>query len=280
MTEGYADRTDPGLTVRLPLVDRPGEALLVWTTTPWTLTSNVAAAVGADLRYVRVRQGDAIYWLGKGTLREALVGPFEVLDERPGSDLVGWRYRGPFDDLPAVRSAFAAGGADGSPYEHRVVAWDEVGEEEGTGIVHIAPGCGAEDFALGKAARAARCWRPSTRAGSSSTVSASSSAVTCAIRWTRWSSTCGITGFFHRLEPYVHRYPHCWRCGTPLVFRLVDEWYVSMGPVYDRPREALTPSRWTPACATRSWRSSTTSAGYLPSATSGSSTGSSTCTTG
>ena len=151
MTEGYADRTDPGLTVRFPLIDRPGESLLVWTTTPWTLTSNVAAAVGADLRYARVRQGDAVYWLGKGTLGSALAGPFEVLEERAGSDLVGWRYRGPFDELPAVRGAFAAGGADGRPYEHRVVAWDEVGEDEGTGIVHIAPGCGAEDYALGKA---------------------------------------------------------------------------------------------------------------------------------
>ena len=58
MTEGYQDREDPGLTVRFPLVDRPGESLLVWTTTPWTLTSNVAAAVGADLRYVQVRQGE------------------------------------------------------------------------------------------------------------------------------------------------------------------------------------------------------------------------------
>ena len=69
MTEGYADREDPGLTVKFPLLDRPGEALLVWTTTPWTLTSNVAAAVGADLRYVKVKQGDETFWLGRGTLK-------------------------------------------------------------------------------------------------------------------------------------------------------------------------------------------------------------------
>ena len=75
MNEGYADREDPGLTVRFPLVDRPGEDLLVWTTTPWTLTSNVAAAVGPELRYVKVRQGDAIHWLGKGTLKQALARP-------------------------------------------------------------------------------------------------------------------------------------------------------------------------------------------------------------
>ena len=153
MTEGYRDRDDPGLTIRLPLVDRPGEALLVWTTTPWTLTSNVAAAVGPNLRYVQVRQGDSVYWLARGTLKTALDvaadGPFEVLGELSGAELVGWRYEGPFDDLPAVRRAFEA--TDGRPaYEHRVVPWSEVGEAEGTGIVHIAPGCGAEDFALGK----------------------------------------------------------------------------------------------------------------------------------
>ena len=66
MTEGYRDRDDPGLTIELPLVDRPGEALLVWTTTPWTLTSNVAAAVGPNLRYVQVRQGGSIFWLARG----------------------------------------------------------------------------------------------------------------------------------------------------------------------------------------------------------------------
>ncbi len=238
MTEGYADRTDPGLTVRLPLVDRPGEALLVWTTTPWTLTSNVAAAVGPELRYARVRQGGAVYWVGRGTLGKALGGPFEVLDELPGSDLVGWRYRGPFDDLPAVRSAFAAGGSDARPYEHRVVAWSDVGEDEGTGIVHIAPGCGAEDFALGKALGLPML-APLDENGIF--VDGFGFLVGRDVR----DSVDPVVehlrhhGFFHRLAPYTHRYPHCWRCGTPLVFRLVDEWYISMGPVYDRPREEL-----------------------------------------
>ncbi len=101
--EGYQDRDDPGLTIRLPLLDRPGESLLVWTTTPWTLTSNVAAAVGEAITYVRIRQGEDVFWLGRGTLKAAVVGPFEVLEERPGRDLVGWRYAGPFDELPAVR---------------------------------------------------------------------------------------------------------------------------------------------------------------------------------
>jgi isoleucyl-tRNA synthetase len=242
MTEGYRDRDDPGLTVKLPLVDRPGESLLVWTTTPWTLTSNVAAAVGPKLRYVRVRQGDEEYWLARGTLKSALVGPFQVIEERPGSDLVGWIYEGPFDDLPAVRKAFAEGTRDepGAPYRHRVVAWDEVGEEEGTGIVHIAPGCGAEDFALGKALGLpviapideSGIFVPGFGQLTGRDVRDATEPIVERLRH---------VGRFYRLETITHRYPHCWRCGTPLVFRLVDEWFINMGEVYDRPRDQLTP---------------------------------------
>jgi isoleucyl-tRNA synthetase len=242
MNEGYADREDPGLTIRLPLVDRPGEDLLVWTTTPWTLTSNVAAAVGPAVRYVKVRQGDQLHWLGKGTLKAALRGPFEVLEERPGDELVGWRYTGPFDDLAAVRKAFAPGAspiAADAPYEHRVIAWDEVGEEEGTGIVHIAPGCGAEDHALGKALGLPMI-APLDDSGI--VIDGFGSLTGRDVR----DVTDPIVEHlkredrFYRLEPYVHRYPHCWRCNTPLVFRLVDEWYIAMGPVYDKPRAELT----------------------------------------
>ena len=234
MNEGYQDREDPGLTVKFGLVDRPRESLLVWTTTPWTLTSNVAAAVGEDLRYVKVRQGDEAYWLGKGTLKTALKGPFEVLEEVAGSELVGWRYEGPFDDLPAVREEFEKTG-----YEHRVVAWDEVGEEEGTGIVHIAPGCGAEDFQLGKAL-GLPVVAPIDESGIFLDGFGSLSHRDVRDVADPIIEHLKDTGRFYRLEPYLHRYPHCWRCGTPLVFRLVDEWFISMGELYDKPREELT----------------------------------------
>ncbi len=242
LNEGYQDKEDPGLTVRLPLLDRTGESLLVWTTTPWTLTSNVAAAVGKDLRYVLVRQGEDRYWLARGTLKLALDGPFEILEERLGSELVGWRYEGPFDELPAVRSAFAAGTRDtpGEPYQHVVVAWDEVGEDEGTGIVHIAPGCGAEDYQLGKSL-GLPVVAPLDESG---VIVAGFGPLTG--RDVRDVAEPIIEhlrreGRFQRLETITHRYPHCWRCGTALVFRLVDEWYISMGPLYDKPRESLTP---------------------------------------
>jgi isoleucyl-tRNA synthetase len=244
MNEGYQDREDPGLTIRLPLVDRPGESLLVWTTTPWTLTSNVAAAVGPELAYVLVAQGEERFWLGKGTLKSALQGPFRVIEERPGRDMVGWRYEGPFDDLPAVAQAFAAGQDESGagPYRHRVVAWDEVGEEEGTGIVHIAPGCGAEDFALGRKLglpviapldESGRYLADFGRLSGLDVTGVSPVII----------ESLEERGFFYHLEPYTHRYPHCWRCGTGLIFRVVDEWYVSMGPVYEVPREEVTPEQ-------------------------------------
>ncbi|MEO6349818.1 MAG: class I tRNA ligase family protein [Candidatus Limnocylindrales bacterium] len=234
MNEGYADREDPGLTVRLPLIGRPGEALLVWTTTPWTIPVNVAAAVRSDRTYVRVKQGEDSFWLGKGALKTALKGDFKVIEERPGAELVGWRYTGPFDGLPAVSGAFAEAG-----YGHRIVDWDEVSEEEGTGIVHIAPGAGAEDFKLGKEI-GLPVIAPLTEDGH----------YLAGYDWLTGLDAAGVTsrvvedleqrGFYYHLEPYTHRYPHCWRCGTALLFRVVDEWYISMGEVYDKPRGEVT----------------------------------------
>jgi isoleucyl-tRNA synthetase len=140
VTEGYRELTHPGVTLRFPLRGRPNESLLIWTTTPWTLTSNVAAAVGPELSYVRVRQGDHVLILSRGAL-PILEGEYEVLEEMDGTELAGLTYNGPFDELEAQQEM-------GGPQAHRVILWEEVGEEEGTGIVHIAPGCGAEDFAL------------------------------------------------------------------------------------------------------------------------------------
>ncbi len=234
MNEGYQDREDPGLTVRFPLVDRPGESLLVWTTTPWTLTSNVAAAVGPAVPYVRVRQGEDRFWLGKDALKTALVGPFTVEEEVTGEDLIGWRYRGPFDELPAVQEAFVGAG-----YEHRVIPWDEVGADEGTGVVHIAPGCGAEDYQLGKTLDLPMI-APLDESGIVLDGFGSLSGRDVRDVAEPVVDHLKREGTFYRLEPYLHRYPHCWRCNTPLVFRLVDEWYISMGPVYDQPRETLT----------------------------------------
>src|SRR6185437_4675400 len=133
LTQGgvYQERTDPSLFVRFPLLDRPGESVVIWTTTPWTLPANVAAAVHPDGEYGLRESGE---WVLASRF------PDDSFVRRvKGSDLVGLRYEGPFDTL-----------TPGASIEHRVVPWDEVSLEEGTGIVHIATGAGPEDFELGK----------------------------------------------------------------------------------------------------------------------------------
>jgi isoleucyl-tRNA synthetase len=145
MNEGYQDREDPGLTVRFPLVDRPGESLLVWTTTPWTLTSNVAAAVGERLQYVRIRQGEDRFWVARSVLKAAVQGPFTVEEE-----VAGTAPRRVALHRPVRRPAGGARRVRRGGLRAPCRPWDEVGEDEGTGIVHIAPGCGAEDYQLGK----------------------------------------------------------------------------------------------------------------------------------
>src|SRR6188472_3063737 len=109
----YVDRADPSLYVRLPLLERPGEYLVVWTTTPWTLPANVAAAVNPEAEYGRRQNGE---WVAAARYPDE-----ELADKRAGSELVGWTYRGPFDDIVEA--------------EHRVIPWDDVSMDEGTGIV-------------------------------------------------------------------------------------------------------------------------------------------------
>ncbi len=245
-TDGYRELTHRSVTLKFPLRDRPGEALLVWTTTPWTLSSNVAAAVGPDLTYCKVRQGEQIYYLSKGTLK-MLKGPYEVLGELSGRQMDGWTYDGPFDDLPAAKQpggatelvALIKGIKATAQEAHRVIQWEAVGEEEGTGIVHIAPGCGAEDFQLGQQ-YGLPMLAPLDEEGF----------FVGPYGWLTGMAVKDVAepifknlqakGLLYQVENYTHRYPVCWRCGTELVFRLVDEWFISMGQTYDKPREELT----------------------------------------
>jgi len=248
VTDGYHDVTHDSVFVRFPLTKRTAEsgdwldvagrneALLVWTTTPWTLTSNVAAAVGPDLDYLGVDGGDGwTYYLAEGALANSLIGKDHHITRRmKGSDLVGWQYRGPFDELPVVQQTFAESG-----YTHRVVPWREVGAEEGTGIVHIAPGCGAEDFHLSKE-HDLPVIAPLNEDG----------IYLDGFDWLVGRSVHDVApdifeslrqkDVYYRKQRYEHRYPHCWRCGSELVYRLVDEWFISMGQVYDKPREEVT----------------------------------------
>ena len=233
VTEGYRELVHPGLFVRFPLTERPGESLLVWTTTPWTMTSNVAAAVHPELTYVKVRQGDQTLYLAKARL-SALQGEHQVVAELPGVELVGLTYQGPFDELPAQERV-----------RHRVVPWEEVTEGEGTGIVHIAPGAGKEDFALGKAHGLA-VLAPLDESGVFVEGFGPLEGLSVAQVNDPIYQSLRQKGVLYHLEDYAHRYPVCWRCETELVFRLVDEWFISMDELRHLIAGVTRKARWVP----------------------------------
>jgi isoleucyl-tRNA synthetase len=247
VTDGYAQLTHRSVTVRFPLRGENGPgSLLVWTTTPWTLTSNVAAAVGPDLTYVNVQQADAVLYLAKAAL-PMLQGDYRLIGELKGREMVGWTYDGPYDDLPAAQRVggfteldeVVEGIESSAVQAHQVIAWEEVGESEGTGIVHIAPGCGAEDFALGRE-YALPVIAPLDDEGHFLSAFGRFSGLPVAQVTEPIFEDLARKEILYHVEPYTHRYPTCWRCSTELVFRLVDEWFISMGELYDKPREEVT----------------------------------------
>jgi isoleucyl-tRNA synthetase len=241
-TDSYREVTHRSVFLLFPLTTpgHEGEHLMVWTTTPWTLTANVAAAVHPDLDYAKVRQGERVIYLSRGTLSR-LVGDYEDLGTVKGADLIGLTYTGPFDDLPAQSSVLSPQ----SSYQHRVIPWEAVGEEEGTGIVHIAPGCGAEDFDLSKANNLPVLvplnedggYAPGYGRFTGMHVTDVAPVVFDALK---------EKGVLYNLEDYTHRYPVCWRCGTDVVFRVASEWYISAEEIRPRMLRAASEVEWTP----------------------------------
>ncbi|MDP9264840.1 MAG: isoleucine--tRNA ligase [Chloroflexota bacterium] len=241
MIDSYREMTHTSVYARFPIEGRERESFLVWTTTPWTLAANVALAVHPDLDYARARVGDEVLVLSRGTFGAALRDDAELLGTVKGRDLVGLRFSGPFDELPAAAEALEA---------HRVIAWDGVGEDEGTGIVHIAPGCGADDFALSKREglpvlipidEMAR-YRPGYGwlEGREAREVADDVVADLARR-----------GRLFRAGPYTHRYPECWRCHEEIVFRVDDEWFISMDELRPKLMEAARAVNWVPSAGGR-----------------------------
>ncbi len=221
--EGYKTVDDIAIYVRLPLIDRPNEYLLIWTTTPWTLSANVACAVNPEFKYARVRQNGKIYYLSEslvGVMREK--GEYTVEGIVTGRDMVGWLYNGPFDEFEAVKKTLGE-----ANYTHRVIAWDQVAETEGVGIVHIAPGCGKEDFDLGKDFKLP-VLMPIDEGGIYGEGYGFLSGKMAGRVADDITESLKAKKLYYKKETYTHDYPHCWRCSTPLLFRAVDEWYISM----------------------------------------------------
>ncbi|HEY7874373.1 MAG TPA: class I tRNA ligase family protein, partial [Actinomycetota bacterium] len=211
----YKTVTDPSVYVRFPLVDEPQTALLVWTTTPWTLLANMGAAVGPEIEYVKVADPDVEdgYLILARELAEPLLGEaVEVLQTLTGQDLVDVRYTPPFD--------FVEPGENGHTVRHGTF----VTTEDGSGIVHIAP-YGEDDMALAKrddlpiVQMIDPTGRVAPRGGDFAGL------------WVKDVDPKIVEdlerrGLLFRSEVYEHTYPHCWRCGTPLLYYPRKDWYI------------------------------------------------------
>ena len=215
VTEGYKEIVHPGLFIKLPIIGRDEEYLLIWTTTPWTLTSNIAAAVHPEKKYSKVRTEKGILYLIKGR-EQTLNLEFEHISDLPGEELIGLEYKGPFDELSVQKGI-----------THKVIGWEEVNEDEGTGIVHIAPGAGKDDFLLSKE-YGFPVIAPLDEYGHFIEGFNDFTGMNVFEVKEKIFDSLKEKGFFYRVEQYPHRYPVCWRCDTELVFRLVDEWFISM----------------------------------------------------
>jgi isoleucyl-tRNA synthetase len=234
----YAERQDPSVTVRFRL--ETGEWLLAWTTTPWTLPSNLACAVGADIEYVVVAKDGERYILAadrQGAYERELEGA-AVTGTLTGAALAGRRYEPLFGYLTDAET-FGTGDA------FRVIVSDDVTTEDGTGVVHMAPAYGEADALACNAAGIPTVLTVDEQARFTPVVADFAGQHV-------FDANPGITaklreqGSLVRRETYTHSYPHCWRCRNPLIYKAVSSWFVAVSTFRDRMVELNEQITWVP----------------------------------
>jgi isoleucyl-tRNA synthetase len=241
MDDVYRQRQDPAVTVGVRLDS--GELALVWTTTPWTLPSNLAIAVGRDVEYVVVESGGERYLLAADRLghyaRELGEAP-DVVRRLTGADLLGRAYTPPFAYLAGRENA------------HRILAADYVTTDEGTGLVHLAPAFGEEDKAVTDAAGIEAVVPVDAHGRFTAEVTDYAGQHVFEANANIIRDLKGGTGSVSpgtellRHETYDHPYPHCWRCGNPLIQRAVSSWFVAVTQLKDRMVELNQQITWVP----------------------------------
>ncbi|MCX7996759.1 MAG: isoleucine--tRNA ligase [Patescibacteria group bacterium] len=240
LTEDYAEVVHETVFFKLRIIEAPeGKTtdfrtgrqvyFLAWTTTPWTLPGNVVLAVNPRIQYVLVhaKKADTLLIMAESRVKDTIKEEFQIITQMLGSELIGYRYEAPFDTLERVRNARKENPAS----FHTVLSGsDLVSESEGTGILHVAPGQGKEDFELGRKENLPIIELIEEDAS----------------YYTGMGAFTGLNAkerpgvifnhlktyregeFFYKTTSYKHRYPRCWRCKTELVWRVVDEWYIGM----------------------------------------------------
>ncbi|MBX6387774.1 MAG: isoleucine--tRNA ligase [Frankia sp.] len=264
VSQGYEDVADPSVYVRFPIVPGTGPLgdrftaeldarLLVWTTTPWTLVSNTAVAAHPDVTYVLARTPAGEHLVVAEPLLAAAVGEdAEVVDRFTGAQLAGTRYRRPFELLAAERFEPGADGVTGrlahgaSPAApHSVLLADYVTTTDGTGLVHQAPAFGAEDLAVCRAhglpvvnpIGSDGRFLPEVPLVGGKFFKDADAPLTADLE---------ARGLLWRGTSYVHSYPHCWRCHTPLIYYPLPSWYIRTTAIRDRLVEENERTSWHP----------------------------------
>ncbi|HKN93440.1 MAG TPA: isoleucine--tRNA ligase [Thermoleophilaceae bacterium] len=221
VAQGYEDRVDPSVYVRFPLRDEPGVSFLGWTTTPWTLLSNAALAVAPDVTYVRARVGDETLILAEPLVERVLGEGVDIEARMKGSELAGTAYEPPFDYV-----------TDFGPRSHTVLEGDFVTTEDGTGVVHTALAFGEEDFKLGER-YGMTVQNPVKEDGTFDERMGPFAGRLVFDANPDIIETLRENGRLFRAEDYEHSYPHCWRCGTPLIYYAKQSWYIKTTAVRD-----------------------------------------------
>ncbi|MBS7401243.1 MAG: isoleucine--tRNA ligase [Eubacteriales bacterium] len=242
MSGSYKERTHKAVFVKAKLVGR-NERILVWTTTPWTLAANMAIAVNPEFTYCKcqVKSDKNLLIVCEKQLKVLRDDLVKVVEKVSGADLVGLVYE-PFLNLQKQQ------------FEHKIVAWDQVDEIDGSGAVHIAPGCGAEDFALGTKLNMAPFIIPVAENGTFYED----------FEWLAGLTTveCEPAVFEHLTQnqtlyyhhDYTHNYPFCWRCKTDVIFRLVEGYDIATDGIRKDLLKAADTVHWTPDFMGKSMR--------------------------
>ncbi|HEX5307464.1 MAG TPA: isoleucine--tRNA ligase, partial [Solirubrobacteraceae bacterium] len=250
---GYRDVVDPSIYVRLQVAaDRGpvhgGDQLLIWTTTPWTLPGNVAVAAGQGVSYVRARRAgdDAVYVLAEALAARVLGEDVEVLARFGGDELVGAEYVGPIFE-------------NGQAPPFAVIPGDFVTTEDGTGLVHIAPAFGEDDFDAAVAAGLLDPTQPDQllnpvradgtfdeRVRNYSGGSYAGRFVKDAALTEELISDLDARGLLFARQDYEHSYPHCWRCDTPLIYYAKPSWHIATSKLRERMLAANETVAWHP----------------------------------
>ncbi|MES2416481.1 MAG: class I tRNA ligase family protein, partial [Patescibacteria group bacterium] len=230
LAQEYKDIKDLSVIAKFPIVGFPKAYFLAWTTTPWTLPGNVALAVGADVTYVEAKVGEEIFVLAKDRL-SVLGTPYEIIAEHKGNEMAGMQYEKIYD----ASALYSPSEKEKILNAHKIYVGDFVTTTDGTGIVHIAPMYGADDFDLATKNNLPKVHTVDTTGIFLPAIEPLSG------RFVKDENfdidiikDLAHRGLLFKKEKYEHNYPHCWRCKTPLLYYARDSWYFAVSKIKDK----------------------------------------------